>query len=256
MSEDDSGRRRQQDTPARNNTGGQRGPDRQGNQQQQRQNEPRRQQRQNQSKQQYGQSQQGPPPGQSQQGPPPGQSQQGPPPGQQQSGLSVDLSRLPWVTGALKGLSYFIATYVTLGIIFVADFFVSVGDTYEPNGDFFVYDVGWWIYNSFFVTVPDDFGFLESELVVPAIGYTVIAAIFLFLAGRSVARSQGTFETPNEQMALYGATVAVGYTLAAVAGAIILEEGGNSPDLVESILLIGIVFPVVFGGLGGYLAKR
>jgi len=156
-------------------------------------------------------------------------------------------------------VAYFVSTYITLGIIFIGDIFVSL-DNFEPESEFFTYGVGWKIYDSFFVTIPSTFdSFLnlaESELVVPAIIYTAIAAFFLFLAGRSVARTNGTFDTPNEQMALYGATVAVGYTIAAIAGAIILEDGGNSPDLVESILLIGVIFPVVFGGLGGYLAKR
>lgn len=184
-----------------------------------------------------------------------GQPPQRPPAGQQQSGLNVDFSTLPWISGALRGVGYFVTTYITLGIIFVADFFFSL-DNVDPGGDFFIYGVGWWIYDSFFVTVPQNFSFLESELAVPAIGYTVIAAFYLFLAGRSVARSNGTFDTPNEQMALYGATVAVGYTLAAVAGAIVLKDNGSSPDLVESILLIGVIFPVIFGGLGGYLAKR
>lgn len=251
MAGEDSGRgQRGQKSGGQNQPSGQQQPNSAGNPGQPGGNQTR------QSNQQYGQPQQRPPGQQPQQGPPGQRGQQGPPGQQQQQGINIDLSTLPWISGALNGVSYFVSTYITLGVIFVADFFVSVGDTFEPNSDFFVYGVGWKIYDSFFVTVPENFEFLNSELVVPALGYTVLAGFFLFLAGRSVARTNGTFDTPNEQMALYGATVAVGYTLAAIAGAIILEEGGRSPDLVESILFIGIVFPVVFGGLGGYLAKR
>jgi len=235
MSGDDSGRRRGQ------------GNDRSGKQSGRRNQPP-----QSGGRQQRGQDQQGQPRQQ-------GQPQQRPPGQQRQQGLQIDLSTLPWISGALNGVGYFVSTYITLGLIFVGDIFISL-DNFEPEGDFFIYGVGWKIYDSFFVTIPSTFdsflSFAESELVVPAIGYTVIGAFFLFLAGRSVARSQGTFDTPNEQMALYGATVAVGYVLAAAAGAIVLEEAGQSPDLVESILFIGVVFPVVFGGLGGYLAKR
>lgn len=240
MSGDDSGRRRGQQN------------DRPGGQ-----SDRRTQPSQSGRRQQPGQGQQGRP----QRGQPRQQEhpQQGQPGQRRQQGLQIDLSTLPWISGALNGVGYFVSTYITLGLIFVGDIFVSL-DNFEPEGEFFVYGVGWRIYDSFFVTIPSSFdsflSLVESELVVPGIIYTAIAALFLFLAGRSVARSNGTFDTPNEQMALYGATVAVGYTLAAIAGAIILEESGQSPDLVESILFIGVVFPVVFGGLGGYLAKR
>ncbi|WP_336327095.1 hypothetical protein [Halovenus sp. HT40] len=184
------------------------------------------------------------------------QPQRGPSRGQQQNTSSVDFSTLPWISGAINGVAYFISSYLVLGLIFIGDFFYSLGDTFEPNADFFIYGVGWKIYDSYLVAVPENFSVLSEEFLVPSIAYTLLAGFFLFLAGRSVARTNGTFETPNVQMALYGATVAVGYAIAAAIGAIALEHNGTSPDLIESIVLIGLVFPAVFGGLGGYLAKR
>lgn len=57
-----------------------------------------------------------------------------------------------------------------------------------------------------------------------------------------------------------GATVAVGYLPLAVAGALVFvaepsiwRRGAVGPDLLASVLLMGVAYPVVFGGVGGWL---
>lgn len=57
-----------------------------------------------------------------------------------------------------------------------------------------------------------------------------------------------------------GATVAAGYLPLAIAGALVFvaepsiwRRGAVGPDLLASVLLMGIVYPVVFGGLGSWV---
>lgn len=57
-----------------------------------------------------------------------------------------------------------------------------------------------------------------------------------------------------------GATVVVGYLPLAVAGALVFvaepsiwRRGAVGPDLLASVLLMGLAYPVVFGGVGGWL---
>lgn len=52
-----------------------------------------------------------------------------------------------------------------------------------------------------------------------------------------------------------GALIATGYGLLAILGALFLTDEGFSLNLVETVIFMGIVFPVLFGGFGGYQTR-
>jgi hypothetical protein len=77
--------------------------------------------------------------------------------------------------------------------------------------------------------------------------------VLLLVAGLLLARVAGA-DTPADGAGA-GAGVVVGYLPPALAGAIVFSHGGSiAPDLVTAVLLAGVVYPVVLGGVGGALA--
>jgi plastocyanin len=107
------------------------------------------------------------------------------------------------------------------------------------------------------------FGGEQAEIIlagqpVPPIIFFLVPAVLLALAGiLTNALSGETAPTPETAVAS-GSAVALGYLpLAAVVASIVrfreprIIFGGV--DLLGAILIAGIVYPVVFGGLGGYV---
>lgn len=86
----------------------------------------------------------------------------------------------------------------------------------------------------------------------------LVAPLALAGAGAVVAaRSRGELRSVGDG-AIAGATVIVAYLPLAAVGVVVFSiEAGNGtirPDPIAAILLAGIVYPVVFGGIGGVLA--
>lgn len=194
----------------------------------------------------------GAPTQQRQPGQPPGQ---GPPGAHPQQSDGIDFAGLPWISGAINGVAYYISAFIIVSMVFVGDIFTSF-DNFDPGSDFFRYGLGWKYYDGHFVDVPQNFSLLNNQLAVPELGYTVIPAIFLFLGGRSVARTHARTGVSNEELAAHGATIVAGYLPMALLGATMLKNNGAGPDMGTAVLLMGLAFPIVCGGLGGYLARR
>ena len=132
------------------------------------------------------------------------------------------------------------------------------------QGDPATYElVGWTFYNAHFVdtiiegipvfgNVARNFiggsGFSELLYLVP-IG-------LLVATGVAVGRARGVDELSEGMIA--GVAVVPGYLALSIAGVFLFEismEGvRGGPDLLPAIVLAGIVYPVVFAGLGGVLA--
>lgn len=86
--------------------------------------------------------------------------------------------------------------------------------------------------------------------------FHAIPAVLLFLAGYSVAaRVRGKLDAVNGAVA--GASVLVGYGLVAVAGVFFLKvtQGGATiqPSLTETVTFMVAAYPIIFGGLGGFI---
>ncbi|MFW6434971.1 MAG: hypothetical protein ACOCY1_01180 [Halovenus sp.] len=132
------------------------------------------------------------------------------------------------------------------------------------QGDPATYElVGWTFYNAHFVDtifegipvfgdVARNFiggdGFSELLYLVP-VG-------LLLATGVAVARAHGADELSEGMVA--GVAVVPGYLALSVVGVFLFRIGmegvRGSPDLLPAIVLAGIVYPVVFAGLGGVLA--
>lgn len=120
--------------------------------------------------------------------------------------------------------------------------------------------VGWVFYNAHFAEtrVPGLFGgsslvnFIAETDAFSALLY-VFPAAFLLVAGLALARAAGATDASIGGIA--GGAAIVGYLPLTVVGAVLfgISFGDTTagPDLVAALFLAGIVWPVVFGGLGG-----
>ncbi len=123
--------------------------------------------------------------------------------------------------------------------------------------------VGWLFYNAHFVRTrvpgpggPSFVDFLASTDQ----GWVLMVAvpIVLILAGAGVAYRNDAIVAGRA--AIHGAAVGVGYLPLAAAGTLlfaqqIADTGAQiAPDLLPAVLLAGLVYPILFGGIGGTLS--
>jgi hypothetical protein len=121
--------------------------------------------------------------------------------------------------------------------------------------------VGWTYYGGHFVDaiVPGLFGGSNAVNLVAADPITdavyLFAPLVLVLAGVVVAHVAGA-TTPTAG-AKAGVAVVAGYLPLAVAGVFVftirIEDVTAAPDLAPAVLLAGILYPLVFGAVGGAL---
>lgn len=122
--------------------------------------------------------------------------------------------------------------------------------------------VGWVFYNSHFVetvvngapvavagnAIGGDQGFTPLLFVVPP--------ALLLAAGLALARFQGA-QSPQDG-GLSGLAVVPAYLVLSVVGAVLFTISAGPatgrPDLLLAVLLAGVVYPALFGGIGGVLA--
>jgi hypothetical protein len=79
----------------------------------------------------------------------------------------------------------------------------------------------------------------------------LVAPLVIVLAGAVTAYYHGSETVRRAAMA--GATVAVGYLLIAVAAGLFSGYANIAPASLRLLLLVGLLYPLVFGGLGGVL---
>lgn len=176
-----------------------------------------------------------------------------------------DAESRPFVESAVAGLAAWLLSYVFTYLIVsteiessplnrLVEFFEGESATYEL--------VGWVFYNAHLVDVsytglgplapPGNFvggdGFTPLLYVVPP--------ALLIVAGVAIGRYTGVTE-PNAG-ALAGALITPGYLVLSIVGTFLftVEVGGASgaPDLVPAVLVAGVIYPVVFGAVGGVIA--
>lgn len=87
----------------------------------------------------------------------------------------------------------------------------------------------------------------------------VLVPVLILLAGAATAWLVDAVDTGEAATA--GATVAIGYFVLATAGTVVFahavgDTGARiAPDPVTGVLLAGLVYPVVFGGIGGAISS-
>ncbi|MDZ7850287.1 MAG: hypothetical protein U5K70_05595 [Halodesulfurarchaeum sp.] len=187
---------------------------------------------------------------------------------------SDHLDDLPVIESALAGAAAWMAGYVLTALIVLA----RMGDTQlgeiadgVGDGGSGIDFVGWVFFNSHFVDTVIEAGFLgvggsNAVSFIGGDGFTpllyLIPVALLVGAGLAVGRSLGITETDDGAVA--GALVALPYLVLSAVGAMVFrvstEALGSSfsgqPDLLPAILLAGLVFPAVFGAIGGIVAAN
>jgi hypothetical protein len=170
------------------------------------------------------------------------------------------------VGGFIYGAIGFLVALVSVTIYFFYRIDQITGDSTqvlpeEPQA------IGWPFYNSNQVeigiaandaTVETFSYFNEIDELNPLVFYAIIGFV-LFLAGYSVT-SRVAHSLSTEASAVAGASVLVGYVPLLAAGSVIctIEENGGSigPELGTTLLAWGVLYAVVFGGLGGLVADQ
>lgn len=175
------------------------------------------------------------------------------------------------MSGAVQGAAYFVVALISVSVVVFLDVMLiasgsstgsGMGGPSGGSGEMLVYLLGWVFYGAHFVSVSvplmgsGNIIDLLGMAGLPSLVYYAIPPIFLFLAGRSVARSNGHASMENGRLATIGATVVAGYLPLALVGKYAFTTQGIGPDVTTTILIMGVVYPVVFGGIGGYLSDR
>ena len=191
------------------------------------------------------------------------------------------LDEIPVKQGAIAGAASFLIGYiVTLGIVVLTEADDLTQDLIESSG--------WVYYNAQFadveltfqngggnesleaafqaafsgtsfnyVTGDSPFG-EEIALETPAVVYHIIPVVVLIAAGFLLARYISA-QTAQEGV-LAGGAVVVGTLPLSLLGVFIFtitDEGAEiAPVLSDSLLFIGLLFPIIFGALGGALNTR
>lgn len=118
--------------------------------------------------------------------------------------------------------------------------------------------VGWLFYNAHFVRTratgglggPRSQNFIAGSDGGAVVLLYLVPVVLLLAAGLAVARLGGAADIADG--AVGGATVVLGYLPLAVVGRFLFNyDGSVAPDLVTAVLLAGLVYPLVFGALGG-----
>lgn len=174
-----------------------------------------------------------------------------------------EIGPLPWVSGLFRGVLFALITGVLVLLVIYVDFLLAGElDVLQSadSSDFEGYLFLWTIYGAHLVPVQG--GGQAANLVtsvdaaLPNLAYYAVPAVSLFVAGRIVARANGHADMSNEALGTMGAFVVVGYAPVMIGVAVLSEYQGVGPSMVETVLFAALGYPLVFGFLGGYLAKR
>ena len=163
---------------------------------------------------------------------------------------------LTYVFTAIDGVrvSGEIATWKAVGWVFYAAQFVNTQTTISAGGQSQTQSIN---------PITDATATADITSTIPGFVYHLAPVVVLVVAGYLVAQRIRETST-TETAAAAGATVVVGYLVLGVVGRFLFTVSQSSqigsasvgPELLMSVVLLGIVYPVVFGGIGGVLATQ
>lgn len=162
--------------------------------------------------------------------------------------------------GAVYGAVAFAFGYVATAVLFISRVDGEFGDIGDDAFELF----GWVFYNAHSIDVAvsgeaeiEPFNYIEMFDVGDPLHFKLVPAVILLILGFALA-TRVSEPISRERSAAVGASVAVGYVSLLVVGTFVfeLEDGGVTagPELGLSLLIVGLLYAVVFGGIGGYLA--
>lgn len=162
--------------------------------------------------------------------------------------------RTATVYGVIAGVGTYVAAVLFLGVHVVAMANTTIGGVgaraflFGTLGDFFGSHLG--------VTDGVVLG-VAGVGTVPVVVYYLVPVLLLGWCGRQCAAS--TTAASDQEAFLQGASVVAGYVLVVALALAVLYAVADFPlvavDPLRSVLLAGLVYPLVFGGLGGYTTR-
>ncbi|WP_338741270.1 transporter [Haloplanus salilacus] len=187
---------------------------------------------------------------------------------------SVDFDDLPLVEGFVAGAAAWVVGYVLTAVVVLARLENSeLGELSNgvDGGGSSIDLVGWVFFNGHFVeTVVEadflGFGGSSTTSFVGGDGFTpllyLVPVALLVGSGLAVGRSRGVTDTTEG--AVTGVLVVPPYLALSAIGAVLFRVSnealgasfGGRPELLPAVLLAGVVFPSVFGALGGIIAAN
>lgn len=178
------------------------------------------------------------------------------------------MAGLPLKQGAVYGALSFVVGYLITAVVIV------IGETEEFTEDM-LETTGWIYYNAQFADIETtvdggelgalaetSFNTLTDDQIfgldVPSVVYHLIPVAVLVATGYVLATEVNAQEITDGAVA--GATLSLGTTVLAVVGTFLFtineQSLSISPVLIDSVLLVGVVFPVVFGAIGGAISTE
>lgn len=184
---------------------------------------------------------------------------QGPPP--EVARLLAQLETLELERGAVVGfLAHGLGYVLTLLVLLVAE------DGYTP--EWYLSETGQLLVNAMFVPierqVTDDVapGFEETQNLLtdptladsfwlPTLLYHAIPVLALLVGGLVIARWSGVQTTADGFVA--GLSLSVGGLIFAITGTLLFTNDLGRPAFLETVVLVGLVYPALCGATGGVL---
>ena len=173
----------------------------------------------------------------------------------------------PFVAGAGFGAAGWLLGYVVTYLLVATDIESSPLNRLIEffGGDSATYElVGWVFYNAHLVDIAytgigvfaPPASFIGGEGGFTALLYLVPPAL-LVIAGIAVGRSRGAMDPTDGAIA--GALVTPGYLVLTIVGTFLFTvsvgDASGAPDLIPAVFIAGLVYPAVFGAVGGVLAS-
>jgi len=183
------------------------------------------------------------------------------------------VQRLPVTEGAVVGIVTHLAGLVATFLLLVVDpeFEFGASRTVQVGT---VDEVGWLFFGAHFARVErtqpffgeggtEKFRILaETAVGLPAAAFYAVPVVLLIAGGFLHVASRELWDTSARVHAMAGGTVVAGYFPLAALGVFLFETQVGveesaftlSPELSSTIILVGLVYPLLFGAVGGLLA--
>lgn len=179
-----------------------------------------------------------------------------------------DLLRKNLWTGALFGAAAYVVSYIVTFVFMSLD-----GVSRMPSEVPFWKTVGWIFYGVHFVNSELSVNgqsqsidiFQEASAnsaltsTIPELVYYLAPIVILISAGYFTYLRATEVNLSTSNAAAVGGTVIVGYFVLGIIGKFVFSEsravGTFAPELAMSVVLLGIIYPLIFGGIGGVVSS-
>ncbi len=169
---------------------------------------------------------------------------------------------------AVHGAVAFVAGYLVSFLLLETDLEFDSGGIAELASENAFEAAGMLFFNTHFVDIEVNVVgldttttmFAQAETGLPEFVYHIVPILLLIGAGYLVGRGALGAGASVEDGVKAGATVVVGYLPLAATSAYVFAVNGSfgsaEPETATAILLAGLVFPLVFGAIGGIISSQ